>query len=88
MMPEQMMDEFDRWVIRICKAILVLILLVLYLLAVAWWIEPPPARRVVAQLTPAEKTYFVARYKYHKIWGSECEGARCRFWRDGQWCKL
>jgi hypothetical protein len=77
-----------QWLTSI--AIILLLLGVGMMFGYAWraYHETPEPRRVVLQLTPAEKSYFVARYKHHNIWGSECEGTRCRFWRDGQWCKL
>lgn len=90
-MPDQsvrMMDEFDRWLIRICKMLLVLILLAGYLLALAWWIQPPPSRHVAVQFTKAEKRWIAERHKYHGISGSILENGEHYFYRDGKRCKL
>jgi hypothetical protein len=90
-MPNQadsMMEEFDRWVMRISKVLLALLLLALYLLAIAWWIQPPPERRVVVQFTPAEKRWIAQRHKYHGISGSILENGEHYFYRNGKRCKL
>ena len=84
----EMMDDFDRWLIRICKALLILIFLVIFLTAIAWWIEPPPERRAAVQFTEAEKRWFNERFKYHGIWGCISENGEHYFYRDGKKCKL
>ena len=88
-MPEQMMDEFDRWAIRIFKAVAALFILILSLMAIAWLIStPPPERHVVVQPTGAEKRWIEQRHRYHNIWISIEEKGKRYFYRDGKKCKL
>lgn len=75
-----------RWSLKIIASIL---LLIAYLLILAWWISPPmPERRAVTQPTKAEARWLVARHEYHGIPGSIGESGEHYFWRDGQKCKL
>lgn len=91
-MPEQMMDEFDRWAIRIFKAVAALILLILFLLAISWCVDDGDMMRhrpPVIQPTGAEKRWIEQRHKYHNIWISiEEPGKHDYFYRDGKKCKL
>ena len=53
----EMMDDFDRWAIRLLKLVAVVLLLILCWAAIAWWISPPPERRDIhafAQIPEAE----------------------------------
>ena len=91
-MPEQMMDEFDRWAVRIFKAVAVLFLLVLTLLAIAVCVDDGDTMRhrpPVVQPSGAEERWIEQRHKHHNIWISvEEPGSKPYFYRDGKKCKL
>jgi len=88
-MPEQMMDEFDRWALRIFKAAAALFLLILSLLVIAMCIDNGDMMRApVIQPSGAEKRWIEKRHKYHNIWNSIEENGERYFYRDGKKCKL
>jgi hypothetical protein len=89
-MPDNMMNDFDRGLIRIAKIIVGLILLAAFLLAVGAWISPPPAPRVAPLFTDTDRRYVTTRLKYHGITSAEMDettGERY-FYRDGKRCRL
>lgn len=90
-MPEQMMDEFDRWAIRIFKAVLALFILILFLLAIAMCVDNgdmAPHRVPIIQPSGAEKRWIEQRFKFHGIYASIEENGEHYFYRDGKKCKL
>lgn len=57
-MPDEMMAELDRGLIRLAKIIIGLVLRWLYLMAVAWWISPiPHPERVAPRFTETERRH-------------------------------
>ena len=89
-MPEQMMDEFDRWAMRIFKAAAVLFIPILSLLAISMCVDNGDTMRPpVIQPGEAEKRWIEQRHKFHGIWISiEEPGVNPYFYRDGKKCKL
>lgn len=87
----EMMDDFDRWAIRLLKLVAVVLLLILCWAAIAWWISPPPERRDIhafAQIPEAEKRWLNERFKIHGISACIEERGERYFYRDGKKCKL
>lgn len=84
-MPEKMMDEFDRWLLRIAKAVG---LLLICWIAISWWNAPKPLPTPL--FDEAERRYYAERHKFHGISSSSTDLATGEryFWRDGQKCKL
>jgi hypothetical protein len=77
-----------RWSL---KVVVGAVLLVAYLLVLAWWISSPmpeSERRVITQPTEVEARWLRERYDHHGIWISITEHGETYFWRDGQKCKL
>ena len=90
-MPEQRMDEFDRWAIRIFKAAAVLFLLILSLLAIAMCVDNGDTMRhrpPVIQPSAAEKRWLNERFKFHGISASIEENGEYYFIRNGKRCRL
>ena len=87
---DKIMSDLDDGLIRIFKAVLVLILLVLALQAIVWWISPNPSPppRVVVQLTAEERRWIKARHQFHGVTVSIYENGDRYFIRDGKRCKL
>ena len=87
---EKMLSELDDGLIRIFKAVAILVLLSLLLQIVAWWISPPPkpAPRVVVQLNAEERRWIKERHQFHGIWASIEENGERYFIRDGKKCRL
>jgi len=87
---DEMMSEFDDGLIRIFKAVLILVLLALLLQVVARWISPdPPAPpRAIVQLTAEERRWIRARHEFHGISASILENGERYFIRDGKKCRL
>lgn len=90
-MPEQMMNGFDLWAIRIFKAVVVLFFLVLFLLVIAMFIgngDTMRHRPPVIQPSGAEKRWIEQRHKFHGIYASIEANGEHYFYRDGKKCKL
>ena len=90
-MPEQMMDEFDRWAIRIFKAAAVLFLLILSLLVIAMCVDNGDTMRhrpPVIQPSEAEKRWLNERFRSHGIYACIEERGEYYFIRNGKRCRL
>lgn len=84
-----MMDEFDRWAIRIFKAVAALFILILFLLAIAMCVDNGDMMRPpVIQPSGAEKRWIEKRFKFHGIYACIEENGQYYFYRDGKKCKL
>jgi len=85
---DDMMDEFDRWIVRIIKAIIIVALLAALLAVLEWRFAPDPPRREPRQFTAEEKRWVTERLKYHGISGAVIEDGQHYFYRDGKRCRL
>jgi len=87
-MPENMMEEFDCWLIRLLKFIVTGILLVLYLLFVGQWISPEP-QHSITRLSEAERQRISGgRQRNQGISTGIIEDGEHYYYRDGKKYKL
>ena len=87
----EMMDDFDRWAIRIFKAVAALFILTLSLLAIAMCVDNGDMMRhrpPIIQPSGAEKRWLNERFKIHGISACIEENGERYFYRDGKKCKL
>lgn len=91
MMANEMKRQFTgfRWWLKFAAGI---VLLIAYLLILAWLLSPPAERDdalAPIRISAAEKRWIEQRHKYHGIPGSiEDENGNKYFYRDGKKCKL
>jgi hypothetical protein len=83
-----MMDEFDRLAMRFLMILVAGLLLTAYLLAIGWWLEPPPERIKIREFSLEEKRWIEKRQRIHGISASIFDGREHYFYRDGKRCRL
>ena len=76
--------------VRIVKFLVGLVLLALFLLYLAAWLQPDPPAFISPQFTEAERRWVAERMKFHGITSARLDQATGEryFERDGRRCKL
>ena len=91
MMADEMKRKFTGldWWLKLAAGI---VLLIAYLLILAWLLSPPAERDdalAPIRISAAEKRWVEQRHNYHGIWGSiGDENGNKYFFRDGRRCAL
>jgi hypothetical protein len=66
-----------------------IILLVAIYCGLMWMLlQPAPKPTRPPEWSPAEKGWVIHRMQVHGIWGCECDGNNCYFYRNGKKCPL
>jgi len=74
--------------VTLLKIIIGFLLLLIYLGAIALWINRPEEPKIYIELSVKEKQYIEKRFKFHGITGNIGDGKRDYFKRDGRECRL
>jgi hypothetical protein len=73
---------------NLLKIIIGFLLLLIYLGAIALWINRPEEPKIYIELSVKEKKHIEARFRHHGITGNIGDGKKDYFERDGRECRL